>query len=232
LGIVKAQKQFTMPIELFTQVAGPMRTNAYLLHETDSHALVIVDPSIGADSLFERARQLVSNGARFEGIWNTHGHIDHIYDNARWKAEFGAPILAHAGDSYFFEHLREQSFWFGLDAPDTVPIDSELLGGQTLQIGEEAVQIWHLPGHSPGSVAFLFNDFSLVGDVLFHQSVGRTDLPGGDSRVLADSLARLWTLPDSTRILCGHGEETTIGREKSENTLARSLLLSERSETI
>jgi len=221
-----------MPIELWMQVAGPMRTNSYLLHETQSNALVIVDPSIGADELFSRARQLVANSAHFEGIWNTHGHIDHIYDNARWKAEYTAPILAHAGDSYFFEHLREQSFWFGLDAPETAPVDGELREGQTLSLGGEAVQIWHLPGHSPGSVAFGFNDFWIVGDVLFAQSVGRIDLPGGDSRVLADSIARLWTLPDTTRVLSGHGEETTIGREKEGNAVAHNLLASARGETL
>jgi len=217
-----------MPLELFTQVVGPAQTNSYLLHETRANALVIVDPSIGADELFARAQKLVENGARFEAIWNTHGHIDHIYDNVRWKSEFGASIYAHAGDSHFFEHLAAQSLWFGLPARDAPPVDVELHEGDALAIGDETARVWHLPGHSPGSVAFAFADFWIVGDVLFRGSVGRTDLPEGDARVLARSIQRLWTLPDATRILSGHGDETTIGAEKRDNAIARDLLASQR----
>ena len=213
-----------MSLQLFAQTAGPFATNAYLLHETGANSLVIVDPSIGADDLFERARKLVSQGAKFEAIWNTHGHFDHIYDNARWKNEFHAPIYAHAGDAYFLEHLREQSLWFGLSAPEEVQPDVELREGDVLRIGNARAQVWELPGHSPGSVAFGFNQFWLVGDVLFQNSVGRTDLFGGDARTLARSIERLWTLPDTTRVLAGHGDETTVGREKQNNDIARALL--------
>ncbi len=213
-----------MSLELFTQTVGPAATKAYLLHETRAKALVIIDPSVGADQLFERARNLVSDGARFQAIWNTHGHFDHVYDNARWKAEFGAPIYAHAGDAYFLEHLREQSLWFGLSAPEEVPVDVELHEGAVLPIGDESALVWELPGHSPGSVAFGFSDFWITGDVLFQNGVGRFDLPGADQRTLARSIARLWTLPDATRILAGHGEPTTIEQEKRGNAVARALL--------
>ena len=213
-----------MPIQIFCQNCGPLATNAFLLHETATNALVIVDPAIGADELFERARGLVQSGAHFEAIWNTHGHFDHIYDNARWKNEFDAPIFAHPADAFFLEHLREQSLWFGLPAPEIVPFDVELHEGDVLRIGDERALVWELPGHSPGSVGFGFDRFWIVGDVLFRGSVGRTDLPGGDAPTLARSVERLWTLPDETRILPGHGEETTIGEEKSENEVARQLL--------
>jgi hydroxyacylglutathione hydrolase len=214
-----------MSLELFTQPVGPVQTNAFLLHETRANTLVVVDPAIGADELFERAQQLVSGGARFEAIWNTHGHFDHIYDNARWKTAFNAPIYAHPGDAYFLEHLREQSLWFGLPAPEIAPIDVELREGDVLRLGDERASVWELPGHSPGSVAFGFDEFWLVGDVLFQGSVGRTDLYGGDARTLARSIQRLWTLPDATRILTGHGDQTTIGIEKQENEVARALLI-------
>ena len=213
-----------MSLELFTQAVGPVQTNAYLLHETGANSLVIIDPSIGADDLFERAKKLVSLGAHFEAIWNTHGHFDHIYDNARWKNEFPSPVYAHAGDAYFLEHLREQSLWFGLPAPEVVWPDVELQQGDVLRIGDERASVWELPGHSPGSVAFGFDQFWIVGDVLFQNSVGRTDLFGGDARTLARSIGRLWMLPDSTRVLAGHGDETTIGIEKQNNDIARALL--------
>lgn len=213
-----------MSLELFTQTVGPAATNAFLLHETRANSLVIIDPSVGADQLFERAQQLVSDGARFEAIWNTHGHFDHIYDNARWKTQFGAPIYAHAGDAYFLEHLREQSLWFGLSAPEVEQADVELHEGDVLSVGDETALVWHLPGHSPGSVAFGFTHFWITGDVLFENSVGRFDLPGADGRTLARSIGRLWTLPGATRILAGHGSETTIEQEKRGNAVARALL--------
>lgn len=213
-----------MSLELFTQTVGPAATNAYLLHETRADALVIIDPSVGADELFERAQTLVSGGAHFQAIWNTHGHFDHVYDNARWKTAFGAPVYAHAGDAYFLEHLREQSLWFGLSAPEVAPVDVELHEGDVLPIGEQSALVWHLPGHSPGSVAFGFGDFWISGDVLFQNSVGRFDLPGADERTLARSIQRLWTLPDATRVLTGHGAPTTIGAEKQLNSVARALL--------
>ena len=213
-----------MSLELFTQTVGPANTNAYLLHETRADALVVIDPSVGADELFGRAQTLVSGGAHFQAIWNTHGHFDHVYDNARWKAAFGAPIYAHAGDAYFLEHLREQSLWFGLSAPEVASVDVELHEGDALPIGDETALVWHLPGHSPGSVAFGFGNFWISGDVLFQNSVGRFDLPGADEQALARSIGRLWTLPDATRVLAGHGAPTTIGAEKQWNSVARALL--------
>ncbi len=186
--------------------------------------MVIVDPAIGADELFARAQNLVAGGAHFAAIWNTHSHFDHVYDNARWKNEFNAPIFAHVADQFFLEHLREQSLWFGVPAPEVVAPDKALHEGEPLTIGDETARVWELPGHSPGSVAFGFDDFWIVGDVLFQGSVGRTDLPGGDAQTLARSLARLWTLPDDTRVLPGHGDETLIGEEKRNNQVARELL--------
>ena len=213
-----------MSLQFFVQNCGPLATNAYLLHEPQTNTLVIVDPAIGADELFARAQNFVSNGAHFAAIWNTHSHFDHIYDNARWKNEFGSPIFAHRADEFFLEHLREQSLWFGVPAPEVAPLDVELHEGDVLRIGDERADVWELPGHSPGSVAFGFDGFWIVGDVLFQGSVGRTDLPGGDAPTLARSIERLWTLPDETRIFPGHGEDTTIGDEKRGNEVARELL--------
>lgn len=213
-----------MSLKISCQNCPPLQTNAYLLHETDSNTLVIVDPATGADELFAHSQNLVAQGARLAAIWNTHGHFDHVYDNARWKAEFGAPIYAHPADAFFLEHLREQSVWFGMPAPNVVSSDVELHEGDVLTIGDVAANVWHLPGHSPGSVAFGFSDFWIVGDVLFQGSVGRYDLPGSDARALARSVERLWTLPDTTGILSGHGDDTTIGEEKRHNTVALQLM--------
>ena len=153
-----------------------METNSFLLWQGDE--AVVIDPSIGADQLLEKMRELQRQGVRLCAIWNTHGHIDHVYDNARWKGEWDAPIFCHRDDHFFLEHLREQSLWFGLDEPQVVQPDAELRAGQTLKVGDLNVEVLELPGHSPGSVAFLFDDHLVSGDVIFRNSYGRIDLPG------------------------------------------------------
>ncbi|RYZ80534.1 MAG: MBL fold metallo-hydrolase, partial [Proteobacteria bacterium] len=161
-------------------VCGPLQTNLYLLLDPVAKEAVVVDPSIETDEALQRAMEWRANGIRITAIWNTHGHFDHVYDNARWKAEFGVPIYAHPADSFFLEQLKEQSIWFGLPAPEVVKADFDIQAGTPLSVGGVPAQILELPGHSPGSVGFYFESQSLVvgGDVLFAGSVGRTDLPG------------------------------------------------------
>lgn len=199
-----------------------METNSFLLWQ--GREAVIVDPSIGADELLQKTRELGSEGVKLSAIWNTHGHIDHVYDNAVWKAEFGVPIFCHQADHFFLEHLREQSLWFGLAEPEVAQPDQLLREGQTLQVGELEVKVIELPGHSPGSVAFEFDDHLISGDVIFHNSYGRVDLPGGDAKVLAHSLHRVLTMAPQTQILCGHGEFTSVGAEAKSNAAARDLM--------
>lgn len=215
-----------MPLTIQIQSGGPLETNSFLLVDETAHEFVIVDPTMGTDQLFQRAQTLKNKGFRAVAIWNTHGHFDHIYDNARWKTEFQIPIFAHSDDDEFHQHLREQAIWFGLPAPEVAARDFALNEGQTLQIGENQAQILELPGHSPGSIGFYFEEFGVLigGDVLFQNSVGRTDLPGGDPKILAASLRRLFRLPDAIQVLPGHGGATTIGEEKRSNAVARQLL--------
>lgn len=199
-----------------------MQTNSFLLWQ--GREAVIIDPSIGADQLLEKMRALHSEGMRLVGIWNTHGHIDHVYDNAVWKAEFGAPIYCHQADHFFLEHLREQSLWFGLEPPEVVQPDELLHEGQTLKVGDLEVKVIELPGHSPGSVAFEFGDHLISGDVIFRDSYGRVDLPGADAPQLARSLRRVLEMAPQTKLLCGHGELTDVTTEARSNAAARDLM--------
>ena len=199
-----------------------METNSFLLWQ--NREAVIIDPSIGAEQLLEKMRELQREGVQLIGIWNTHGHIDHVYDNARWKAEFGAPIFCHQADHFFLEHLREQSLWFGLAEPQVVQPDELLREGQTLKVGGLEVQVLELPGHSPGSVAFGFDDHLISGDVIFQRSYGRVDLPGANAKHLARSLQRVFELPAQTQILCGHGAQTSVEAETQNNAAARDLM--------
>lgn len=222
---------------------GPLETNAFLLESEGE--MVVIDPAIESEALRVRARERASEGVRLIAIWNTHGHFDHVYDNAAWKADFPeAPLVAHAADFFFLEHLREQALWFGLPAPEVVRPDATLQEGQILRVGSLEARVLELPGHSPGSVAFVFRDsasgaftsdasnvdapqsegFVIGGDVLFSGSVGRTDLPGASASELALSIRRLFELSSETRVFPGHGPDTTLGHEKSSNLVARELL--------
>ena len=199
-----------------------METNSFLLWQ--NREAVIIDPSIGADQLLQKMRELRADGVQLVGIWNTHGHIDHVYDNAVWKAEFGAPIYCHAADHFFLEHLREQSLWFGLPEPQVVQPDELLHEDQTLKVGDLKVKVIELPGHSPGSVAFEFDNHLISGDVIFRNSYGRVDLPGADAKSLARSLERVLQMAPQTQILCGHGEATSVETEIQANAAARDFM--------
>ena len=214
----------SLQIEVF--VSGPLQTNTFLLFDEKARQAVVIDPSIQSDAAFSRAQELCARGIVLSAIWNTHGHFDHIYDNARWKTEFAVPVLAHPDDAFFLENLSEQSIWFGLPAPEITSIDHLLSEGEILSVGSFSCRVLTLPGHSPGSVGFYFESLGVCiqGDVLFAGSVGRTDLFGCSERDLAASLQTLFALPPETRIYTGHGEATTIAREKLENQVARALM--------
>ncbi len=214
----------SLRVESFS--VGPMENNLYLLLDDITHSAVVVDPSIQSEAALERARELEREGYDFAAIWNTHGHFDHIFDNARWKKALGVPISMHAADESFRLRLREQAHWFGFEPPEIVATDHFLTPGEVVNVGEHAATILHLPGHSPGSVAFYFaaQDLCIAGDVLFAGSVGRTDLPGASPAELEKSLAILFALPPQTRILPGHAAATTIAQEAATNPFCREIL--------
>ena len=211
-------------IESFS--VGPMDNNLYLLRDDQALQLVVVDPSLVSEPALERVADLVDAGYEVSAIWNTHGHFDHVYDNARWKAVYPVPLLAHPDDKSFLDHLREQAIWFGMAPPEVVLPDGPLGPDTPVAVGGYAPQILHLPGHSPGSLGFYFapQKFCIIGDVLFAGSVGRTDLPGSSAAALADSLRAVWKLPADTQILPGHGAATTLGHEMRTNQVAQDLM--------
>jgi glyoxylase-like metal-dependent hydrolase (beta-lactamase superfamily II) len=207
-----------------------MPNNLYLLRDTAAGEAVVVDPSIGSDEALSRVQSWQQEGTRLTAIWNTHGHFDHIYDNALWKSTFQVPLGMNTEDNFFIERLREQALWFGLPQPEQMFPDFSLKAGEVLHVGAYEVQILEVPGHSPGSVAFWFasENFCIAGDVLFRGSVGRTDLPLCSHSQLLRSIALLHdTLPPSTQILTGHGEPTTIAEEWETNPFLESLRRSE-----
>jgi glyoxylase-like metal-dependent hydrolase (beta-lactamase superfamily II) len=188
----------------------PWDTNAYLVWDGDSPDALIVDPGMNStQTLVERA---AANGVRIHVIGNSHGHIDHIFDNGPLQRATNAPIAIHPDDAYRLEGANNYGFEI-----EATTAEIELRDGEQLRIGSLVFDVLHAPGHTEGSVCLYEESHGLLlsGDVLFAGSYGRTDLPGGDDQAMVGSLARLARdLPDATRVLPGHGHETTIERER------------------
>jgi hydroxyacylglutathione hydrolase len=190
-------------------VFGPWLTNAYLVWDGTSDEALVLDPGMGAaDALIAGAAEL---GLRIHVIANSHGHIDHIFDNAAIKRTSGAPLAIHPDDAY---RLSGDNI-YGLNVEPSVA-DRELVEGASVDVGQLRFRILHTPGHSEGSVCLYEAERGLLlsGDVLFRGSYGRTDLPGGDDAQMVASLTRLLhEIPPDTRVLPGHGAETTLAAE-------------------
>jgi len=188
---------------------GPWQTNGYLVWDGRSPDALVLDPGMGAaEPLLDR---VVVNGLRLHVIANSHGHIDHIFDNAPLMRGSGAPLAIHPDDAYRL--AAPNNYGFEIErAVATV----DLREGEQLRIGDLVWDVLHTPGHTEGSVCLYEERVGLLlaGDVLFAGTYGRTDLPGGDEAAMVASLARLVRdLPHAVRVLPGHGPETTIARE-------------------
>lgn len=188
----------------------PWDTNAYLVWDGTSPEALVVDPGMSStDSLVARA---AANRLRVHLIANSHGHIDHIFDNGPLKRATGAPLAIHPDDAYRLDGRNN----YGLEIERTTA-ERELRDGERVDVGRLAFEVIHAPGHTEGSVCLYERTHRLLlaGDVLFAGSYGRTDLPGGDDAAMVQSLARLARdLGDDVRVLPGHGPETTMGRER------------------
>lgn len=190
-------------------VFGPWQTNAYLVWDGRSPDALVLDPGMGAAlPLVER---VAANGLRLHLIANSHGHIDHIFDNGPLMRRTDAPLAIHPDDA----HRLDGSNNYGFEL-EPVTATRELREGEQVCIGDLVFDVLHTPGHTEGS-ACLYEErraLLLSGDVLFAGSYGRTDLPGGNDEQMVASLARLAReIPPHVRVLPGHGPETTIERE-------------------
>ncbi|MCS6861362.1 MAG: MBL fold metallo-hydrolase [Abditibacteriales bacterium] len=199
-----------------TYRVGPMDNGVYLIIDEATQRAALVDPSFESEFILDVIRE---RGLTLEWILNTHGHYDHVVNNAFFKRATGAPLAIHADDVPFLEDMRGQAMWMGMEhVEDSPPPDRLLEEGDVVQVGNLYLHVRHTPGHSPGGVTFVAQTVAIVGDVLFAGGIGRTDLPGGDAETLFHSIrTQLFTLPDDTIVLPGHGPSTTIGHEKRTN---------------
>ena len=198
---------------------GVFAENCYLVADAAAREAVIIDPGEEAPLFLATLQRC---GWTPTAIWLTHAHIDHVLGVAAVKRAHDVPILLHPADRMFYDNVERQAAMFGIRGEQPPPPDGVLADGQQVTVGRFAFDVVHTPGHSPGSVSFLGHGLALSGDVLFAGSIGRTDLPGGDMATLAATIkAKLYRLPDETRVLSGHGPETTIGEEKRTNPFVR-----------
>lgn len=195
---------------------GPFASNCYIAGAPGAREVLVIDPGDDADQI---ARILQARELTPVCYLLTHGHMDHVSALADLREQFPAPVAMHPLDAEWAFTIRNTMPPFYIRPPRAVPIDRSLADGQEWEDAGLRYRVLHTPGHSRGSVSLYFPDAGVLfpGDVLFRDSIGRTDLPGGDVQAIYESLRRLFELPDETRVYPGHGPETTIGRERRYN---------------
>jgi glyoxylase-like metal-dependent hydrolase (beta-lactamase superfamily II) len=199
-------------MEVVTSVVGPLATNVYLLADTTTKEAIAIDTA--TPSVDWLVATLERRGWRLKLVISTHGHWDHIGDNAAVQEHTGAPIAVHRLDRGRLKRPRADYAPFPI--PPSFPA-IELAEGGRIDLGSLRLEVLHTPGHTEGSCCLLERESGtlLSGDTLFKAGWGRTDLPGGSEEQMADSLARLAGLEDGLRVLPGHGRATTIGDERA-----------------
>jgi hydroxyacylglutathione hydrolase len=194
---------------------GQFAENCYLVADGSSGQAIMIDP--GEESARFLA-ELRDRGWSLDGIWLTHGHIDHIMGVGAVHAATRAPIYLHPKDRALYDDLPTYGAWVGMELDPPPAPQFELVPGKAVRVGKYEFEVRFTPGHSPGSVSFLGHGMIFGGDVLFNGSVGRTDLPGGDSSTLMATIqTEFLSLADSTVVHSGHGPDTTIGLERLTN---------------
>jgi hydroxyacylglutathione hydrolase len=202
---------------LETFPVGPLRCNCTILGDEVTHEAIVVDPG---DNIPEILSRLQKHGLTLRQIVVTHAHIDHVGGAAQLRRLTGAPVVMNQQDLGLLGMMEMQAAWIGVPTPEVAPPDVSAEDGLAIGLAALPAEVLHTPGHTPGSICLLFpaQHLLLAGDTLFAGSIGRTDLPGGNGQQILRSLRdRLLILPDLTRVLPGHGPETTIGEERQSN---------------
>lgn len=209
---------------LETFPAGAFQCNCSILACADSKDAIVVDP--GGETT--RIAEIIAHyDLTVRSIVHTHAHLDHIYCTRDVKEAHGGEICLHRGDTFLYDGFAQQAKMFGWAPRPTAAVDRFIEHGDTLTLGKQQLEVIHTPGHTPGSVCFEVADGNrtvvFAGDTLFKGSIGRTDLPGGDSKQLLQSIkTRLYSRNLDAVVIPGHGPTTTLGHEARNNQFVRA----------
>jgi hydroxyacylglutathione hydrolase len=207
-------------IEVKKFTFNPVSVNAYLLWDETKEAVLIDPACYYKDEEAQLDRYIQKQDLKIVQILNSHGHFDHLMGNNFAAKKWGLTVRIHPGDEHMLGQARQHAVMFGITMQDPSSEVELLSEGEVINFGQSELKVIHVPGHSPGSVAFYNeeNKIVFVGDILFQGSVGRTDLPGGNHDLLISGIKKkLMTLDDDVKVYSGHGNETTIGWEKIAN---------------
>src|ERR1700733_2006979 len=202
---------------------GMLQCNCSIFGDETTRQAIVIDPG---DQIEDILAILKRHSLTVKAIVITHAHIDHIGGAQKLKQATGAPVYMNQNDAELHKMMDVQASWLGMPATEGVAIDSDAKDGGVLAIGATEFHVLHTPGHTQGSISlWIPSEGKLVaGDTLFRDSIGRTDLPGGDSRQILRSIHdKLLPLPEETVVIPGHGANTTIGREKQFNYFLQGL---------
>jgi glyoxylase-like metal-dependent hydrolase (beta-lactamase superfamily II) len=209
-------------LEVRGVVVGLFQENCWIVGSRQRGEACVIDPGDEPEQILALARDM---GVRITRVVASHAHLDHIMAARDIVEATGAPFLLHQADLPIADNMPQSArAWIGREVapaptPDAFPVD-----GDDLEVAGVTLTVLHTPGHTPGSVSLYAREARLLfsGDTLFRESIGRVDLPGGDFQQIAHSIAqRLYTLPEDTRVLPGHMQETTIGYERDHNPFVR-----------
>jgi glyoxylase-like metal-dependent hydrolase (beta-lactamase superfamily II) len=207
----------------FILPVGLLQCNCSVFGDEQSREAIVIDPG---DDIEKITEVLDRYQLKVKAIVITHAHIDHVAGAHKLRALTGAPVYMNESDRELLNALDVQARWLGVATPARTDVDSAANDGTILRLGDADFQVVHTPGHTQGSLSiWIPSEYKLVaGDTLFRDSIGRTDLPGGNSRQLLASIkTRLLDLPEHTVVIPGHGPNTTIGREKEQNPFLQGL---------
>ncbi|MEO8208987.1 MAG: MBL fold metallo-hydrolase [bacterium] len=201
---------------------NPFSMNCYIYYDEETKEGIIIDPAAFTEDEKKQILKIIEdNKIKIKYIINTHGHLDHILGNKFAKDNFNVPVMMHEDDVFLIDNAPQQARFFGLDFPAPPPVDEIVTEDTVLKIGDTELKFVHTPGHSPGSVCIIDdkNKNVFCGDLIFKNSIGRTDLQGGDLKVLIDSIKNklFKQCKEDYNLYPGHMEITNIKDEKMHN---------------